>query len=287
MQRKFGRRKAEILSVVIAALAMFLVGPAVATAAPATSSVEVSSTTVRHGDTFTIVEQVYNPESFTVTGAKPAIKGKEVAMSSIAELVDCAMVVLPCYEYFGTYRAPVGDLPGGESRSATFTLRVRDDAPIGSFTLLHQFVGDNYAFAAIDGPVITVLPRAADLSVSLDASPRGILTSRVDYGVTVHNVGPGDATAVRLTASYPSGMRFGYSSSCVHVASTWTVTCDIASLPAGATATARFSVQTGLLALGPLTTSVVRQQSTPDDPNPADDGDSITCSAVTGLLVRC
>ncbi|MGH3995472.1 MAG: hypothetical protein ACRDSN_23780, partial [Pseudonocardiaceae bacterium] len=68
---------------------------------------------------------------------------------------------------------------------------------------------------------------------------------------------------------------------------TRTVNCDIASLPAGATATARFATDVGLLALGPFDATVVRQQSMPDDPNPANDSDTETCRAVTGLLVKC
>jgi Domain of unknown function DUF11 len=247
----------------------------------------VSSTTIRQGDTLTVVEQVYNPLTFTVTGAKPTIEGKEVPITAVADLVDCTVVVFPCYEYLGAYRAQVGDLPPGETRSATFTLRIRDDAPLGAFTLRHALVGENYEFPAIDGPVITVLARAADLAVSLDASPRGILAPTINYDVTVRNAGPADATAVRLVATYQSGLHFVQSTGCTHAARTRQVVCDVASLPAGSTSTARFSLAPDLLALGSLTTTVSRQQSTPDDPNPANDTAAVTCVAVTGLLLRC
>ena len=66
-----------------------------------------------------------------------------------------------------------------------------------------------------------------------------------------------------------------------------TLNCDVASLAPGGTATAKFTAEVGLLAIGSFTTSVQRQQSSPDDSNPANDSASKTCSALTGLIVNC
>lgn len=266
---------------------IMFVGGSVAAAAPPSSSVEVSPTTVGRGEIFTVTETVHNPEAFTVTGAKPAIYGKELSIVGITELVGCSGNTAPCSALGSSYRAPVGDLPAGESRTVAFTLRVRDDAPAGQFTLQHQLVGDNFSFEILDGPVITVELAAADLGVSLNASSRGLLVSTVDYAIGVSNVGPGNATGIRLVATYAAGLRYRASPDCTRVADTRTVNCDIASLAAGASRTVRFSAEAGLLAIGPFTTRVERQQSTPNDPNPSNDSASRTCTALTGLLVSC
>lgn len=264
-----------------------LVGSTAAGAEPPTSSVEVSPTTVAAGGTFTVTQTIFNPEDFTVTGGKPAIYGKESAIVGIADLVGCSGNTAPCHALGSSYRAPVGDVPPGESRTVVFTLRVKDDAVGGAFTLQHQFVGDNFSFETFDGPVVTVVPPAADLAVSLGASAHGLLVSRVDYTITVRNNGPGNATGIRLVATYAAGLQFARSNDCTRVAGTRNVNCDVAALPAGSARTLRFSADAGLLALGPFTTRVVRQQSTPSDPNPTNDSAARTCTALTGLLVSC
>lgn len=136
-----------------------------------------------------------------------------------------------------------------------FTLKVKDTAASGQLTLEHQFVGDNYAFETLDGPAISVVANETDLAVSLTAVSRGLLASG--------------------------------SPNCTRVGSTRTVTCDIASLAGGASVTRTFSVDAALLAVGALTTSATRTQSTPADPNAANDRATKTCTALTGLLVRC
>lgn len=279
--------RTTIISVVVAMAAIALTGPLTASADPPTSAVTVDSTTVQQGETFTVTETIFNPRDFTVTFAKPTIYAKELSIVSFTDLVSCTNTTIPCFAFGASYRAPVGDLPPGESRTVTITLRVKDDAPVGPFTLQHQFVGDNFSFDILDGPVITITGKNADIAVGLDASPRGILTATVNYTVAVTNTGPANATAIRVTSTYPAGLTFGNSSECTRVPNTRTVICDIPALATGASTTAHFSAHTSLLALGQLTTRSQRTQSAPTDPNPANDTATKTCTAVTGLLVIC
>jgi hypothetical protein len=81
--------------------------------------------------------------------------------------------------------------------------------------------------------IVTGPPRAADLSVAMDASPRGILTSRVTYTVAVRNDGPAVATGVTIRGSYAPGFSWSGGTGCVRVGSTRTVDCTFAAIPVG------------------------------------------------------
>ncbi|WP_459719189.1 COG1361 family protein [Actinophytocola sp. KF-1] len=269
-------------------LAGFVV-PGTATAAPPDPSAAAASTgQVAPGNTFTVAVELFNPQNFTVTGANAQLRtGDVTAISSLFELVSCAGA--PCFEYSPTsYRGVVGDLAPGAGATVVFTLRVRDTAPLGDYTFEHQFVGSNFSFAAGSGPAISIVgvSQVADIAVGLDASPRGILTSRVTYTVSVTNNGPADAAAVRVAGTYAAGFSWAGGDGCARVSGR-NVVCDVASLPSGATAQASFSVNAGLLALGSFSATATRTASTPSDPDGGNDSARRSCSALTGLLVRC
>ncbi|MDT8915915.1 hypothetical protein [Amycolatopsis sp. PS_44_ISF1] len=278
------RRITTILSMAAAAVVMVFGAPGVASADTPTSAVVVSQTTLSRGATFTVTETIYNPENFIVSGAKPALYGQEAAITDVADLVSCDVA---CGALGSSYRAVVGDLAPLQSATVTFTLKVKDTAPLGALTLQHQFVGDNYAFDILDGAALTVGPAAgsADVAVSLAASSDGLLASQATYTITAANHGPDAATGVKLQASLPSGLVFSKSSSCT--ASGRTVNCTVPSIPSGSSAKASFTAEAELLTIGTFTTSVQRQQSSPADPNAANDRASRSCSAITSLLLSC
>ena len=276
------------LVAVLVVLAGFVV-PGVAVAAPPDPSAATpSATRLSPGTTFTVAVELFNPQGFTVTGANAQLRTGDVTpISSLFELVSCAGA--PCFEYSPTsYRGVVGDLAPGAGATVVFTLRVRDFAPLGDYPLEHQFVGGNYSFAAGFGPVVSVAaaPRLADISVGLDASPRGILTSRVTYTVSVTNNGPAAASGVRIAGTYAFGFSWASGNGCVRDSGR-NVVCDLASIPAGTTAQASFSVNAGLLAVGSFSTSANRISSSPPDPDGGNDSARRSCTALTGLLVRC
>ncbi|GAB2986327.1 DUF11 domain-containing protein [Amycolatopsis acidiphila] len=260
-----------------------------AAAAPQSSSAEVSPATVAQGQTFTVTEQIYNSQDFTITSARAAIYSTQRGIADVADLVSCTGTTSDCYVFGSSFRGPVGDLPAGESRTVTFTFRAKDDVDPGTVALQTQLVGDNYALDTLAGPDLTItgVPKTADIGVSVQASPPGILTSKITYTITATNKGPGAATDVRLSSTYAPGLIYAGSTTCSRVGSTRQVTCAVGSLSSGAGKTVSFSVNAGLLALGPLTTTVTRQASTPADPNAANDKAAVTCHALTGLLVRC
>jgi uncharacterized protein DUF11 len=177
-------------------------------------------------------------------------------------------------------------MPSGASRTVVFTFRVKDTATAGDYTLEHQFTGSNFAFTPGTGPVITIASQAADIAVSLDASPRGVLTSRITYIVGVANLGPGDATDVRINGTIAAGLFWAGGNGCERTSGR-NLRCDFSGIPAGGTASATFSADAGLLALGSFTTTVSRASSTPSDPESGNDSARRSCAALTGLLVRC
>ncbi|MEV5718090.1 hypothetical protein AB0L41_29745 [Amycolatopsis mediterranei] len=288
MQRSW--RKTTILSAAAALATAFLAVAPAAQADTPTSAVEVSPTTVLPGQTFTVTQTIHNPTDFTVTFAKGAIYGSPTPITDVVDVVSCTnTTAVGCFQAGSSYRAAFGDLEAGGTKTTVWTLRVKDTAVPGSFTLQHQFVGDNYSFETLDGPVITVADPSvqADVKVALGATGHGGLNARIDYTVTVTNTGPSAATGIRVVAAYPAGLSFASGSGCVRVGTTRTVNCDVASLASGASVTPKFSVNGGLLALGSYTTTATRTASSPADPNPANDSASKTCSALTGLIVTC
>lgn len=282
MQRT-GRRTAVLAALTTAVLCA---APAVAAAAPAPSTIDVSATTVRAGDTLTVTEQLTNPTDFTVTGAKAALYVKEKPIADLLDLVSCTGAIAPCAPYLSSFRGGVGDLGAGESRTVTWTLRLKDDVEPGEFTLQHQFAGDNYAFGVEDGPVVTIAaPAKADVKVALTGTPHFGVVARVDYVITVSNTGPASATGVRVTANPGTGRTITSATGCTRSGAT--LTCAIGTLAPGASATAKFTSEGGVFAWGAFTATAQRAASAPADPNVANDSVSKKCTAYTGLFVQC
>lgn len=266
---------------------MFGLAPAVAVAAPPDpSAISVSSTQLAPGQEFTVSFELFNPADFTVTGANAQLRALETPLVDLVDLVSCSGDATACGVVGSSFRGPVGDMPAGASRNVVFTFRVKDTAAAGAYTLEHQFVGGNFAFAAGTGPVVTISSQSADVAVSLDASPRGILTSRITYIVGVTNLGPGDVSAVRITGTVANGLLWAGGNGCVRDGSRG-VRCDFGAIPAGGSASATFAADAGLLSIGTFTTTVSRDSSSPSDPVSGNDSARRSCAALTGLLVRC
>jgi uncharacterized repeat protein (TIGR01451 family) len=281
----------RVLGICVAAAAGVVGLPtAVAVAAPPNpSDVVVSSTTVAQGGLLTVSVELFNPQNFTVTSANASLRLPDSSIVDVLNLDSCTGSVAGCGAYLSSYRGSVGDLAPGQSKVVVFTFHVKDTAEPGVYALEHQLTGGNYAFEAVIGPSLTITgePQAADVAVALSASPPGILTSRVTFTVSVANSGPAAASGVVISGTYPSAFSWGSGSGCVRVGTSRNVRCEFATLPVGGTASARFTVNANLLALGSFSTSVARSASSPSDPNSHNDSARWSCTAVTGLLVRC
>src|SRR3954464_7722209 len=162
--------------------------PVAAQAVPPSSAIEVGTTSVARGQTFTVSQTVYNDRDFTITGGKAGLYFKETSLPAAVDLVSCPGAYA-CDTLGSSVRGGVADVPPGESRTVVFTFRVHEDAPLGTFTLQHQFIGENYAFDILDGPSLTIAQpqQDADVAVALGASVRMVGTARITYTITVKN----------------------------------------------------------------------------------------------------
>lgn len=275
-------RAALVTAVVGATLAAV---PMTADAVPPTSAIEVNTTSVARGQTFTITQTVYNDRDFTISGGKAGLYAKETSLPAMVELVSCPGA-FACDTLGTSVRGGVGEVPPGESRTVVFTLRVKADAPLGTITLQHQFIGENYAFEVFDGPALTILQNPADVAVTMTAAVTMVTTARITYTVTVKNNGPDPATGIRVVATGPGATAY-YASTCTRVGTTRSANCDIASLASGASVTRTLTVNTGMLTAGVLTATAQRTASSPSDPVATNDKATRTCTAMTGLMVRC
>ncbi|TDW90911.1 putative repeat protein (TIGR01451 family) [Kribbella pratensis] len=284
----------QVLRLIRAALITGIVGGTLAVPVAASAedlpstSVAVSSVMPSPGETITATQTVTNIGGFTLVNAQAAMYALDQSLTDWFQLVSCSGATTNCFVADGqNFRAALGDLPAGESRTVVWTLRVRDDTRTDPFRMRIQLRADNYAFDILDGPRVDIVPGAADIAVTLNASVRSGLVPRITYTVTIKNNGPGAATGVRVLGTVPSNLTYAAGGTCTRVGTTRTANCDVASLDSGASTTRTFAGDAGVLTIGTLQATAARTASSPDDPVATNDKATRTCTALTGLIVRC
>lgn len=275
------------LSVALGVGLAFVGVPSMAVAAPPNpSAVTVSDSSLAPGDTFTATFELFNADTSTITSVNAQLRLLEAPITDVLDVVSCTGTIFPCHPFNNVYRGPVGDMAPGATRTVVFTFQVKASAASGTYTLEHQFSGANFEFAPALGPVLTVTVPAADIAVSLNASSQGLLSSRVTYTVGVTNLGPGTATTVRVAGTYAQGFSWAGANGCVRTSGR-NVQCDFSNLPVGGSATASFSLDAALLAIGSFNTTMSRVSGSPADPVSGNNSASRSCTAITGLIVQC
>jgi YVTN family beta-propeller protein len=136
--------------------------------------------------------------------------------------------------------------------------------------------------------MVAIGNRGADLSVKLTASPSGLLVHEVTFTATVKNNGPAPVSAATVKFSYANGFVSPSAPGCTVSAGSRTATCQIGALGNGASVTKSLKLTVGLLTIsGSMPVTVTRTASTPTDGNSANDSGTVTCSALTSILVSC
>lgn len=139
---------------------------------------------------------------------------------------------------------------------------------------------------------LTTIDSSADLSVTKTGPAALTAGAAITYTINVANVGPSPATSVSLTDALPAGVTFssltepaGWNCTTPAVNTNGTITCTLATLPAGG-APQSFTV-TGQVdvaaATGNITNTATVGAASPD-PNAANNSDSAT-TAITALVI--
>jgi uncharacterized repeat protein (TIGR01451 family) len=126
----------------------------------------------------------------------------------------------------------------------------------------------------------TTVATSADVSVAKSGPASATAGSNVTYTITVQNGGPSDAATVTLTDVLPAGTTFvseSQTSGPVFSCTTGpTVTCSIATLASGASATFSLTVAfSGSLTNGTTVTNTATVSSATPDPTPANNTSSV------------
>lgn len=130
--------------------------------------------------------------------------------------------------------------------------------------------------------------RSADLAVKLTASPSGLLVHEVTFTATVKNNGPGAVTDATVKFSYANGFVSPTAAGCTVNAGARTATCQLGAIANGASTSKSLKLTVGLLTIsGSMPVTATRTASTPTDGNAANDSSTVTCSALTSILVSC
>ncbi|QEU81851.1 hypothetical protein CP968_29370 [Streptomyces subrutilus] len=178
----------------------------------------------------------------------------------------------------------------GASTTTTVYIPFKDTAtgPVPLSASLTENLGTGTVVTPLGSLTINNTPAAADLSVALDASPKGLGVVYATFTATVTNHGPAATTAAAVRFTYPAGFTLPSATGCTVDSAARTVTCDLGPLASGASTTRTLGLHASLLTIGShLTVTAARTTSTPADPTPANDTATTTCSALTGLLIRC
>ncbi|MGW3230572.1 YVTN family beta-propeller repeat protein [Kitasatospora sp. NPDC001095] len=141
--------------------------------------------------------------------------------------------------------------------------------------------------AVVAADRFTYTAPAAHLGVALTATPvTGLLSSRVDYTLTLTGQGPDPVTTATVAADLPAGLS-ATSGDCTIAGGK--LGCALtAPLAKGVSTTRHFSITVGLFSLlRSWDVTVARTAGVPADPSPATSRATRSCSAVLGLLVTC
>jgi len=179
--------------------------------------------------------------------------------------------------------------PLNPSNSAQFTITVQPNANVANGTVLSNTATVTASSADTNtnnnsSTAMTTVSAQADVSIVKTAPATAFAGNNITYGITVGNPGPSNALNVSWTDTLPANTTFvsvsqatGPTFGCTGGA---TVTCSIATLNAGATATFNIVVQVSPAAPAATINNTATVATTTTDPN-GNNNSSTASTAVT------
>lgn len=182
----------------------------------------------------------------------------------------------------------------GNGNSAQFTVTVQPLATIPNSTVLSNTVTTSTSSTDPDqsnnsATAMTAVSAQADLSVVKSGPASANAGTNITYTITAMNGGPSTATTVSLTDTIPANTTFvsesqtnGPAFSCTPppVGGTGTITCSIASLSTGASATFSISVHISPGATGSIS-NTVNVSSATSDTNAGNNSSTVSTTVTT------
>jgi uncharacterized repeat protein (TIGR01451 family) len=196
----------------------------------------------------------------------------------------------------GTITCTLGSMP---VTSATFSITVNINAGASGTITNTANVSSTTADPNPSGntpTVNTTVTRSADVAVVKTAPSAAVAGTTMTYNITVTNNGPSDAASVTMADTLPPNTTFvsetqptGPAFICTNpsIGGTGTVSCSIAALTAGTTATFTITVQIALAApVGPSSnTATVTSTSDPNSANNSSTAVTQIAAAIADLSI--
>ena len=182
-----------------------------------------------------------------------------------------------CSETAGTVTCNLGDLAVGGSATVEIVVTLAPSLADGTtLTNTAQVAGnepDSNPGNNTDTAETQVI-RQADLAITKTGDPNPVTAgNQITYTLTITNLGPSDASGVRITDTLPAGVSFVSGSAGCTETTPGTVTCDIGDLAAGDTATVEIIVTLDPEVAGTLTNTAEATANEPD-PDPSNNVDT-------------
>jgi uncharacterized repeat protein (TIGR01451 family) len=232
-------------------------------------------------------------QSVSLTDATPANTTFVSITQTAGPTFSCTS---PALGGTGTVTCSIATLAAGASASFTLVVNVNANTPNGttisntatmSSGTTDKVPGNNSATATT-----TVVNAGADLSVVKTGPAQQGAGFDISYAITVTNSGPSDAASVALSDMVPTDTTFvsftqntgpTFTCSTPSAGGTGTVSCSLASLASGATATFTLVVNVNALVTeGTTITNTVSVSSTTSDPSQANNSSTVTTLIVAG-----
>jgi uncharacterized repeat protein (TIGR01451 family) len=242
--------------------------PSAASAAADLSIAKTAPGNVLVGDQFTYDLTIQNKDPVgEATGAQ--------VTDALPAGVTFVSATAGCSESSGTVTCALGPLPSSQSTTARITVRATTTGAVTNTATVSiptdptpdPTPDDNSSSAQT-----TVSPVAGLVLTMIDVPDPVVAGELLTYTITVHNDGPSDATAVRVTDTLPAGVTFEAATTPDCSPPSDTVTCDLAILPSGQSATWNITVR-------PLSAGSITNQATVSSPvtdrDPADNSWSV------------
>lgn len=233
----------------------------------------------------------------TVTNSGPSTAASVSWTDTLASpltfvsLIQTSGPTFGCQVASGTITCTLATLSAGATATFSLVLRVPPSAPAGSSVSNTAIVSTATSDPESNNDQSTsgaTVAASADVGVVKTGPASVVAGTNVTYTITVTNAGPSDAATVSLTDTVPPGTTFvsanqtsGPSFNCVTPASggTGTITCTIATLPAGASATFSIVLEVALGFAGPVA-NTANVGSTTTDPQAGNSSSTATTGVV-------